>query len=136
MLVGEGQPLFSERAITFGRGLRTKEYVFQARDEEGQDHFRKISRAFPELRFVYVYSWDGWNEFSFGSYLISRGRVRGYRVPLRLVERATRKHGLDDLPDDLSNDEWPLKAEMDAEQELMDVAEAHWKMALTKGMSE
>jgi hypothetical protein len=33
------------------------------------------------------------------------------------------KHGVEDNPDD----EWPYDAEVDAEVELMDLAEAHWE---------
>ncbi len=36
------------------------------------------------------------------------------------------KHGVDDNP----NDEWPYEPEMDAEKELMDLAEAHWQKSL------
>ncbi len=82
-----------------------------------------MSRLWPLLRFVYVYGWDGWNEFSYGSYLICRGRIRSYRVPIRRVEKATIKHGVDDNP----NDEWPYEPEINAETELMDLAEAHWR---------
>jgi len=68
MLVGEAQGLFCERATPIGRGLLEKKYIFQvcACDEDGQQHFRNLSRLYPGLRFVYVYGWDGWNEYSYG----------------------------------------------------------------------
>jgi hypothetical protein len=69
MLVGETQGLFCERAKPIGQDLLAKTYVFQACDEDGQEHFRGFSRSCPALRFVYVYGWDGWNEYSYGSYL-------------------------------------------------------------------
>ena len=128
MLVGEAQEVFSERASPIGPGLLEKKYVFQVRacDEEGQEHFQKISQSYPKLRFVYVYGWDGWDEYSYGSYLICRGHIRTYRVPVRLVEKAMAKYGVDDNP----NDEWPYQPEIDAATELMDLAETHWRESL------
>jgi hypothetical protein len=76
MLVGEAQGLFCERATPTGPGLSKKAYLFQACDDDGQEHFRDLSRLYPGLRFVYVYGWDGWNEHSYGSYLICRGHIR------------------------------------------------------------
>jgi hypothetical protein len=34
--------------------------------------------------------------------------------------------------DDNPNDEWPYQPEIDAEMELMDFAEAHWKKSLLR----
>jgi hypothetical protein len=106
-------------------------YIFQvpAGGEEGQEHFRRLSPCFPTLRFVYVYGWDGYNEYSHGSFLIHRGRIRAYRIPVRLIEKTLKKHGVDDNP----NDEWPYDPEIQAEGELMDIAEAHWQKALRNG---
>ena len=50
-------------------------------------------------------------------------------MPIRLVEKALVKHGVDDNP----NDEWPYQPEIDAETELMDLAEDHWRSLLLKG---
>jgi hypothetical protein len=36
------------------------------------------------------------------------------------------KNGANDNP----NDEWPYQPEIDADRELMDLAEAHWKKSL------
>ena len=66
------------------------------------------------------------DENSYGSYFISRGDVRGYRVPLRLLQKARVKHGVDNN----SDEEWPYEPEMDAEVEVMDLAEAHWRKSL------
>jgi hypothetical protein len=115
MLAGEGQALFCEEAKRIGRNLREKRYVFQTSDDDGQEYFRDLSRLWPLLRFVYVYG--------YGSYLIFRGRIYSYRVPLRRVEKVMIKHGVDDNP----NDEWPYEPEIDAETELVDLAEAHWQ---------
>ena len=126
MLEGEAGRLFSERATRIGQDLVEKKYVFQACDEQGQEHFRDLSRRLPDLRFVYVYGWDGWNEHSYGSHLICRGHIRTYRVPVRLVEKAMVKNGMDDNP----HEEWPYQPEIDAEGELMDLAKAHWQKSL------
>jgi hypothetical protein len=139
MLVGEGGSLFSERATSLGNGRLEKKYCFQAKcgaapstalhaSDDGHDHFLNLSVALPVLRFVYVYGWDGWDENSYGSYLISRGHTRGYQVPIRLVEQVMTKNGVDDNP----NDEWPYEPEIDAEAELMDLAQAHWKRWLLR----
>ncbi len=130
MVMGESQPMFSEQAIPIGPNLLGKKYIFQASTEDGQEHFRCVSQSYPNLRFVYVYGCDGWNEYSYGSYLICRGRIRGYRVPVRLVERSLVKHGVNDNP----NNEWPYEPEIDAEIELMDLAEAHWKKWLQRSL--
>jgi hypothetical protein len=130
MLVGEAQGLFSEQATPLGKDRLEKKYIFQVRacDEEGHQHFRNLSKFFPGVRFMYVYGWDGWNDDSYGSYLISRGQMRTYRVPLRLVEKVMVKHRVDDNP----NDEWPFDPEIDAQAELMDLAEARWKKWLLR----
>jgi hypothetical protein len=39
------------------------------------------------------------------------------------------KHGVDDNP----NDEWPYEPEINAETELMDLAEARWQKLLLRG---
>lgn len=123
MLVGEAQELFSERAAALGPDLSGKKYVFQGCSDEGVGHFQDLSRSYPSLRFVLVYGWD---DHSYGSHLIFRGRTRSYPVPDRLVEKVMAKHGVDDNP----NDEWPYEQEIDAETELMDLAEAHWRKSL------
>jgi hypothetical protein len=125
-MMASGWPMFSERATQVRRDFSEKKYFFQACDEKGQEHFQNLSLSYPNLWFVYVYGWDGWNEYSYGSYLISRGHIRGYQVPVGLIEKALAKHRVDDNP----NDEWPYQPEIDAEMELMDLAEAHWKKKL------
>ena len=119
ILVGEAQEIFSEKAARIGPDVFAKKYVFRASSDDGQEHFRLISQFYPDLSFVYIYGWDGWNEFSYGSYFIRRGAMRSYRVPVRLISRTLAKYGADDNP----NDEWPYGPEIDAEHELMDLAE-------------
>jgi hypothetical protein len=128
MLVGEAQGLFCERATRIGKDRLEKIYFFQASDEDGHEHFRDLSRLWLALRLVYVYGWDSWNEYSYGSHLICRGYIHSYHVPIQLVEKAMVKHGVDDNP----NNEWPYQPEVDAETELMDLAQAHWKESLLR----
>jgi hypothetical protein len=60
MLAGEAQGLFCERATWIGQDLVEKTYVFQVRDEDGQEHFRNLSKLpIPSLR---VCLWMGWLE--------------------------------------------------------------------------
>jgi hypothetical protein len=125
MLVGEAQELFSERATRLGPDLLEKKYLFQGRSDEGVQHFQDLSRSYPCLRFVLVYGWD---DHSFGSYFICRGRARTYPVSARLVEKVMAKHGVDDNPDG----EWLYRPEIEAEVELMDLAEAHWQPSLLR----
>ena len=129
MLVGEAQELFSERATPFGPDLLAKKYIFQVCSDDGLEHFQNLSQSYPGLRFVMVYGWDGWNEYSYGSHFISRGRARRYSISVRVVEKAMAKHGVDDNP----NDEWPYEPEINAETELMDLAEARWQKLLLRG---
>src|ERR1035437_6787949 len=125
MLVGEAQELFSERAAPLGQDRSAKKYIFQERGEEGVAHFQNLSRSYPCLRFVLVYGWD---DHSYGSHYFSNGRSRSYPVSDLLVEKVMAKHGVDDNP----NGEWPYEPEMDAEKELMDLAEAHWQESLLR----
>ena len=123
MLVGEAQELFSELATRLGPELLEKRYMFQGCSDEGIEHFQNLSRSCPCLRFVLVYGWDN---HSYGSHFICGGRAHSYPVSDRLVEKVMVKHGVDDNP----NDEWPYEPEIDAEEELMDLAEAHWQKSL------
>jgi hypothetical protein len=123
VLAGESQELFSERAASVGGDRLAKKYIFQECGEEGVAHFQNLSRSYPSLRFLLVYGWDN---HSYGSYYISKGRARSYLVSDLLVDKVMAKHGVDDNP----NNEWPYEPEMDAERELMDLAEAHWQAAL------
>jgi hypothetical protein len=126
MLVGEAQAPFSERATPLGPDLSAKRYIFQGSGDDGLDHFQNLSRSYRCLRFVLVYGWDGWNECSYGSHFISRGRTRSYPIPARVVEKAMAKHGVNGNPDN----EWPYEPEINAEMELLDLAEAHWQRSL------
>ena len=128
MLVGESTDLFSERAISYGRGRSKKKYCFQARDED-VDYFKDLSLHYPTLGFVLVFGWDG---PSYGSHYISQGRARSYAVSRRLAENTMSKYGVEEGPDG----EWPYEEERQAEDELMNLAEAHWEEPLRKGLRE
>ena len=125
MLVGEAQELFSERAARLGQDRSAKRYIFQACGEEGVAHFQDLSRSYPRLRFLLVYGWD---DHSYGSHYISKRQTRSYRVSDLLVDKVMAKNGVNDNP----NNEWPFEPEMDAEKELMDLAEAHWRESLLR----
>ena len=126
MLAGEAQQLISGRATAFGAGYSRKVYKFQIRSDDGLDHFRNISHSQPALRLVLAYGYD---DHSYGSYFIARGRARSYSAPSRLVENVMAKHGVGHNPDE----EWPYDSEMDAETELMDLVEARWHKLLLRG---
>ena len=125
MLVGEAQDLFSERATPFDPGCTQKGYYFQARGEEGLDHFRDLSRFFPALSFVLVYGWD---DRAYGSHYIFRGHARSYTVSTRFAEETMSKYGVEEGPDG----EWPYDEERQAECELMDLAEGYWGKLLRR----
>jgi hypothetical protein len=124
MLVGEAQELFSERATRLLPDRTSKKYVFQIRNDDGLRHFRSISRTYPSLKFVLVYGSNG--DDTYGSYSIFRGRARSYSVPATTVEDVMAKHGVLDDPDD----EWSF---LEAEMEIMDLAEARWQKFLIAG---
>ena len=127
MLQGEAQELFSERATALGSGLLAKHYIFQIRSDDGLEHFLGISQSRPQLSFILVYGFD--NEY--GSHFIVRGRARSYLISDRVMERVMTKHGADDNPDN----EWAFQPHIDAEVELMDLAEARWHNALERSTS-
>jgi hypothetical protein len=126
---GVTQQLFSEGEKALSPDRVRKDYFFQVPNNDGLEHFRTLSQLYPALAFILVYGWD---ERSYGSHLISRGRARTYAVPDHLVEAVLAKHGLDNVPDDITDEEFPYDAEGHAERELMDFAEAHWQADLLK----
>ncbi len=99
--------------------------MFQVRKDDGLDRFPSTSRSRPALRFVLVYGYD---DHSYGSYFIVRGRARSYSVSSRLVVKVMAKHGVVDTPDE----EWPFESEINAESRLMDLAEARWEEFLLR----
>jgi hypothetical protein len=125
MLVGEAQGLSSERATAFDAARLKKVYTFQVCCDDGLDHFRGASLSHPSLRFVLVYGYD---DHSYGSHFIAGGRVRSYSASGRLVEKVMARHGVGEIPDG----EWPFEAEINAESELMNLAEARGHKSLLR----
>jgi hypothetical protein len=125
MLYGETAELRSERVAAMEPGLSKKEYTFQIRNDDGQEHFCQVSRQFPALSFVLIY-WDPNNPPS-GSYLISRGRARGFELPDPVCEAVMEKHGVTAESDD-DFGYW------EAAWELMDLAEAQWRQPLLRAL--
>lgn len=122
---GEGDDLRSERIETLERGLAKKVYRFQICNDDGREHFCRVSRQFPALCFVLVY-FDPNNDPS-GSFFILRGRARSYELPVQLHKAVMAKHG---VTEDTDEDDcyW------DASWELMDLAEAHWTQTLLRAI--
>jgi hypothetical protein len=123
MLQGEGQDLFSERAVRFRADYMQKVYKFQVCNDDGLSHFRRLSRRYPALCFVLVYGDP--NEDRYGSYFIQRGRVRVHSLSYRQKKAMWTKHGANDNGD--FAEEYSF---WDASWELMDLAEAHWEKAI------
>jgi len=132
MLHGEADDLRSGRIKTLEPGLAKKVYAFQIRNDDGREHFCRLSRQFPALCFVLVY-FDPNNDPS-GSYFISRGRARGYELPGQLQETVMAKHG---ITDEVFGGEWSPDDEShywEASWELMDLAETHWEETLLRAI--
>jgi hypothetical protein len=129
MEIGEGGDLEADRARVFRRVFRRASYRFQGANTDYRGHFVGVSRRFPAIAFVLVFSDPNFDEH--GSYLISRGRARVWRVPRRTEEAIQMKHyraaGLVDASGDVDYDSddafWP---EWEAFFEMMDVAADHW----------
>jgi hypothetical protein len=102
-------------------------YRFQICNDDGREHFCRVSRQFPGLCFVLIY-WDP-NGPTCGSYFIARGRARCYELPEALCEAIMAKHGVTEKSDD-DFGYW------EASWELMDLAETHWQQSLLKAIAQ
>ncbi len=122
MLVGEDGHLFAERMTRLGR-LSRKVYKFQLKNDDGSDHFRRVSRNHQALTFILVFSDP--NGVECGSYLIRRGRSRRYLLPGKQWGNLEDKHGYSGSGED--EDEW---AYWEASFEAMDVCQAKWEKLL------
>ena len=120
MLHGEAADWRSERIVTLEPGLAKKVFIFEIRNDDGREHFCRVSRQYPALCFVLVY-WEP-NVPPSGSYFIRRGRVRSYELPDQLRETVMTRHGYTEDSDD--DDDWRY---WEASWELMDLAEAYWQ---------
>jgi hypothetical protein len=126
MLHGEGGDLFEEPVRRIGRHRLRAEYKFQARNDDGVEHFSDVSLRFPDLRFLVV--WGDPNADSFGSAYVRNGAVTAYEVGDRrrgaIYNRHRREYGREFPDDDDDLFEW------DAFSEMMDVAENRWRSVL------
>jgi hypothetical protein len=128
MMGGEGDGAFAERMVSLGQGLSQKKYGFQVRNDDGVDHFRKVSRRYPELKFVLSY--DGTEDPARGWYcscFIRQGRSTEYIVPQDSIDAVMSKHGIDYNSIDNEIDWWD-----EPSWELMDLAESHWLTRVVK----
>lgn len=134
MWVGEGGELWSERAKAIGDGLSQKRYHFQIRNDDGREHFRKVSRIYPSLYFVLVNHWYGPSESR--SFLIHNDRTRAYEMPQELIDSTLAKYGYDpnlksDDDDDYLEED---QKEYEASWEMMDFAESYWMTRVVKAL--
>jgi hypothetical protein len=126
MWIGEGGKLWSHRIRSIGDGLSQKKYHFQIRNDDGREHFRKVSLGYPSLHFVLVNHW--YLESESRSFLIHDGRTRCYEMAQQLIDSTLAKYGWepdlksDDDDDYLENDD----KEYEASWEMMHLAETHW----------
>ena len=85
MEFGEGGDLEADDVTVFRRVYRQTSYRFQGRNTDDVGHFEKVSRTFPRLALVLV--WSDPNVDSHGSYLLLNGRTRQWEVPQRTKAR-------------------------------------------------
>jgi hypothetical protein len=113
---------------TLGGGLSQKKYVFQVCYGDDRDHFRRISRQYPELGFVLTYDeCDDPASGGFGSYFIRQGRSTEYVVPQDTIDSVMSRYGVDYNSDDNEIDWW-----YEPSWDLMDLAESHWVTRVVK----
>lgn len=124
MLHGEGGELASERLRAISPSLAEKWYRFQVRNDDGLEHFKRISVLHPTLRFILVYGDSSCD--SFGSYLIDRSKVQNFELSSEKISEIYRKHLGDDED---SYEDWKF---WEANWEMMDIAENHWKPKLLR----
>lgn len=117
MLIGEAQELHAERLERADAGRYRKVYLFQVRNDDGFEHFRRLSKRHRSLAFVLVYGDP--NLDMYGSYHLQLGHARPYQPTGRRQAAVMRNHRVTgEEEDDLRF--W------EASWELMDIAEAHW----------
>jgi hypothetical protein len=81
MEYGEGGDLEAGGVRRFQKRFQCAIFGLQGRNDDYVDHFREVSRRFPTLAFVLVYSDPNADEH--GSYLLRNGRQRLWSVPVR-----------------------------------------------------
>src|SRR5262249_59110805 len=118
--------LISERMEKLGSAVSKKTYSFQVRSDDGLNHFKALSRTYPDLRLILAFGEAG--DDSRGSYLIRRGRVRKFAFPQPLWDQILAKHGYDPESDD-DEEYWKY---CEAEWEALHVSVAHWERVVRK----
>jgi hypothetical protein len=129
MEYGEGGDLETVPLRRWKGRYRTGRYRFQGRNDDYMDHFRDVSRRFPALAFVLVYSDP--NSDVHGSYLLVSGKSRHWQVPRTVADRVLREEYANagvmmangDI--DYDSDEADF-AEWEAFWKMMDLAERKW----------
>lgn len=132
MWIGEGGELWSERIKAVGDGLSQKKYHFQIRNDNGREHFRKVSLTYPSLHFVLVNHWGPPDECR--SFLIHDGRTRAYVMPDELMSSILNKYGYDPDPESDNDEDYEDNywKEWEASWEMMDRAESRWLDGLVR----
>ena len=124
MIEGEGRDLLAERMVRIkdlGGDYAQKEYLFQIRNDDGEQHFTQLSKIFTRMLFVLIYG-----NYDAGSYLIESGKAKKYEIPQELLESTMEKHKIDENGDTIGEDEFELVGYWEAQWELMDLAGKHW----------
>jgi hypothetical protein len=129
MEYGEGRDLEADGVSRFRGRFRTALYLFQGRNDDHAGHFRQVSRRFPELAFVLVYSDP--NGDSHGSYLLTDGDSRMWEVPRQTRRTILKRHyaasGVVDRRGRIDYDAPEAdEAEWESFWEFMDVAQEKW----------
>ncbi len=121
MLVGEARGPGAERMQRLGADSYRKVFLFQVRNDDGLEHFRRVSKRHRNLSFVLVYGDP--NVDDYGSYLLKGGTARAYCLVEKQKEAVMRKHRVTEEDDD----NWRF---WEASWELMDIAEARWTSSI------
>ncbi len=129
MECGEGRDLEADGVSRFHGTLQRAVYLFQGCNDDHADHFREISRRFPRLALVLVFS--DRNADAHGSYLFRAGRRRMWDVPERLKSQLlAAEYEAYGVVTDAGTIDYDAPeaddAEWDACWRMMDVAERHW----------
>jgi len=128
MRQGEGANLTCTRVAKLGSNLLKKIYSFQVRNDDGLEHFRRVSRRYRTLCFVLSYGDPNGDDY--GSYLILNGRSRSYKLSGRQKETVMARHG---VAGDVDDDEWRF---WEASSELIEMAAAHWEKRVLKAITQ
>ena len=130
MLDSQGEGLFGGRMKRFDSDLYGKTYYFTVRNDDGRQHFTRLSRQFESLRFVLTYDDSGSGEI--GSYLIHRGRSKAYLIPEQQMDSVMSRHEVDFDADWEADDGENWTRFVESRWELMDSAEQRWMRSVLK----